>query len=47
MHIRIVNTYKELCIHPFSIMYGFERLKYFEDEYYSFNLNKKKMELLD
>ena len=41
MHIRTVNTYKELCIHPFSIMYGFERLKYFDDEYYSFNLSKK------
>lgn len=40
MHIRTVNTYKELYNHPFSIMYGFERLKYFEDEYYSFNLGK-------
>lgn len=42
MHIRSVQTYEELCVHPFSIMYGFERLKYFKDEYYSFNLGKNK-----
>lgn len=27
--------------HLFSIMYGFERLKYFNGEFYSFNLGKK------
>ena len=41
IHIRMVNNYRELCMHPFSIMYGFEKLKYFDDEYYSFNLGKK------
>lgn len=41
-HIKMVKSYDELCNHPFSIMYGFERLKYFKDEYYSFNLGKNK-----
>ena len=41
-HIKTVKSYDELCNHPFSIMYGFERLKYFKDEYYSFNLGKNK-----
>lgn len=40
-HIRNINSYAELCVHPFSSMFGFERLKYFDDEYYSFNLGKK------
>ena len=39
-HIKNVKNYEELCSHPFSIMYGFEKLKYFKDEYYSFNLGK-------
>ena len=42
MHIRSFETYEELCSHPFSIMYGFERLKHFKDEYCSFNLGKNK-----
>ena len=42
IHIRNVKNYNELSIHPFSIMYGFEKLKHFEDEFYSFNLQKNK-----
>ena len=41
MHIRTVNTYKELCIHPFSIMYGFERLKFISMNHYADFKRKK------
>lgn len=41
-HIKNCNSYEEFCNHPFSFMYGLEKLKYFKDEYYSFNLSKNK-----
>lgn len=39
-HIKMCNNYKELETNPFSKVYGFERLKYKLNEYYSFRLEK-------
>ena len=38
--IEYTETFKELAKLPQVTMYGFERLKYDKNEYYSFNLNK-------
>ena len=41
-HIKQCKSFTELEIHPFSIMYGFEPLKYELAGYYSFNLCKNR-----
>ena len=41
-HIKICNNFEELTKNPISIMYGFEKLKYELNGYYSFNLCKNK-----
>lgn len=38
-HISNCSNADILKMHPYSMMYGFERLKYYND-YYSFNINK-------
>ena len=40
-HIRQCTDFSELNIHPISLMYEFEPLKYEMNGYYSFNVNKK------
>lgn len=39
-YIKLSNSYKELSSSYISLVYGFEKLKYFSKEYYSFNLSK-------
>lgn len=40
LHIKQCETCEELSQSPISMLYGFEKLKYFSNEYYSFNLCK-------
>ena len=40
--IENVDTFNELLNLPIAKMYGFEQLKYENNEFYSFNLNKNK-----